>query len=341
MSDSSNWRVRAPVDPSAQPRRTNYASRAPREDRPSREGQPLERQPNVALAERSRSDDVKVYRPNRQHEDSPETATAIMEGRRIYLGNLLYSTTPKDVEEFLVNNGFPSFVKVHISVDPFSGRNPGYCFVVFAEKETADEVMEKLEGVLMFDRPVKCRPCQPKGNMRQPGRWQQDEGQSSSNSRWGNWDRSGSGQAEPDRLAARSGPSDAMKPFQSSKAQEEGRQLYVGGLPRMLDQAENEVEIRDIFKDFEVDGVSKRVSPRESGEPGEGRRNFCFVDFTTREQAQAAKSAIHGISYREAPLKVSEAVPKTDRYANRAAREPREPREQRGRATNRDIRLEE
>lgn len=84
------------------------------------------------------------------------------------------------------------------------------------------------------------------------------------------------------------------------------------------------------------DGVSKRVSPREEGE---GRRNFCFVDFTTAEQAQAAKQAIHGMSYRDAPLKVSEATPRQERYPRRDDWSRREERTSE-RTTNRDIRFE-
>lgn len=254
MSDSMNWRTRAPVDPNAPPppRRNNYNSRGPREDLPPREGQADGRNPVVSEGTRNRSDDLRVHRPQRQTEDSPETTKAISEGRRIYLGNLLYSTTPDDIEKFLGENGFPTTVNVHVSVDPFSGRNPGYCFVEFADKTVADEAMEKLEGVPMFDRPVKCRPCQPKGQQRRAGQWPREENSSPSFDRWGSSDRSKRDGPENDRLTGRSGPNDALRHFNTSKAQEEGRQLYVGGLPRMLDQAENEVEIRGIFEGFEV-----------------------------------------------------------------------------------------
>jgi RNA recognition motif-containing protein len=176
-----------------------------------------------------------------------------LEGRRIYLGNLLYSTKVEDVTAFLADNGFPSVVNVHISIDRFTGRNPGYCFIEFADKAAADDAMEKLEGVPLFDRPVKCRPCQPKGNQRQASRWPReegrDEGSTPGNNRWGNWGRpSGESGDRPAFVPRNSGSGIG----QISKAQEEGRQLYVGGLPRMLDQAENDVEMRDIFKDFEV-----------------------------------------------------------------------------------------
>ncbi|EPS45833.1 hypothetical protein H072_188 [Dactylellina haptotyla CBS 200.50] len=234
---------------------------------------PPRRNPIISEAERPRPDDLKVHRPARQ-EDSPETAAAIAEGRRIYLGNLLYTTTPDNIETFLSSNGFPNFERIHISIDPFNERNPGYCFVEFKEKVIADEALEKLEGVPMFDRLVKCRPCQPKGG--------------------GNWDRSKTTPTSTGRLSTQN--------YHVSKAQEEGRQLY---------------------------GISKRISPRES--TTEERRNFCFVDFSTREQAQAAREIINGIIYRDYPLKITEAVP-------RATRDERLIR-QAERATSRDIRF--
>lgn len=68
------------------------------------------------------------------------------------------------------------------------------------------------------------------------------------------------------------------------------------------------------------DGVSKRVSPRENN-VGDGRRNFCFVDFTTREEAKAAKDSIDGTFYRDAPLKVSAAIPRSQRQTQQSSRE--------------------
>ncbi|KAF7872216.1 hypothetical protein EAF04_003141 [Stromatinia cepivora] len=311
MADSSNWRVRAPVDSNTQPRQSHWSNRAPREDHP-------QRQPIVSLADRSRADDLRVHRPERQHEESSETLQAIAEGRRVYLGNLLYTTTPDDINAFLAKNNITSVTNVHVSIDPFTGRCPGYCFIEFSEKKIADDAMEMLEGLLMFGRPVKCRPCQPKGNVRRGGPVQgpRDENSSPSYNRWGNWGESGARDTQHDRLSGQSGPNDAMRHFQVSKAQEEGRQLHVGGLPRMLDQSENELEIRSIFKDFAIDGVSKRVSPRDNNLDDQ-RRNFCFVDFTSREEAQAAMKAIDGTFYRDAPLKVSMAIPKSERQSSR------------------------
>lgn len=52
--------------------------------------------------------------------------------------------------------------------------------------------------------------------------------------------------------------------------------------------------------------VSKRISPdeRHRATPSE-RRNFCFVNFSTPDQARLALEATRGTQYRGAPLKVS------------------------------------
>ncbi|KAF7887890.1 uncharacterized protein EAF01_011044 [Botrytis porri] len=281
MSDSSNWRVRASANTSSESRPTNWSNQAPRDDH-------RQRQPIVSLAERSRAEDVKVHRPERQNEESPETLQAIAEGRRVYLGNLLYTTTPDVINEFLTRNGIASVNNVHISIDPFTGRCPGYCFIEFAEKEVADKAMQTLEGLTISGRLVKCRPCRPKGNVRRGGPDQEtgSENTNSSYNRWGNWD-SRARDTQYDRLAGQSGPSDALRHFQVSKAKGEGRQLYVGGLPRMLDQTENELEIRSIFEGFKIP-----------------------------EEAEEAMRAIDGTSYRDAPLKVSISIVKSQRDRN-------------------------
>jgi hypothetical protein len=250
MSNSANWRVRSPVD---QPRRAESSQDAGRSWRNSGSSQGnsnQHRQPIVPLAVRSRADDLKVHRPTRQLDDD-DTARSIAQGRRIYLGNLLYRTTIEDIEELLKSNQF-SFEKVHISIDPVSGRNPGYCFIEFPDKQTADRAIAELEGKEILERPVKCRPCQPKGQGQRSTRgWGEDQENTKFN-RWGDWNgiREGEHDKDVDQLAGKSGPYYAMAYFQCART--EDRQLYVGGLPRMLDQPMNEEEIRSIFKGFEV-----------------------------------------------------------------------------------------
>jgi len=223
MADSSNWRTGASANPGAQPRRNDFSSH--------------------------QASDFK--RPQRQHEDSSEVPSTIIEGRRIYLGNLLYSTTIEDINVFLADNGFAMVENVHISIDRFTGRNPGYCFVEFADKATADDAMKKLEGAPLSDRPVKCRPCQPKGNQRQAGQWTRAEGREDRSAhgsdRWDDWSRPSGDSGHQLGLAPSNSNSGRV-----STAQEEGRQLYIAGLPRMSNQTDNVVDMKEIFKDFAV-----------------------------------------------------------------------------------------
>ncbi|KAK6822737.1 hypothetical protein PG987_014282 [Apiospora arundinis] len=271
----------------------------------------------------ARNNSARGDRPARQQDDSA-TTQAIAEGRRIYMGNLVYSAKPEDVEGLLEEHGCKGadYKNTHISVDPFSGRNPGYCFIEFATKEAADAAMTGLEGMPLFDRPVKCRPCLPKGAPRRTDsdgnspaadgdRYERrndrarEGGARDGGGRWGNL--GGSGEGGRSSFATKSY-------YERSKAQEEGRQVYIGGLERMPDQAENEAEMRELFNGFSVDLVSKRISPKTPSAPGtDERRNFCFVDFSTAEQAQAAVSALDGSEYKNGSIKVSIAVPRAER----------------------------
>lgn len=216
---------------------------------------------DLRYAERYRNEDVKVHRPRPQADDD-SAAEAIAEGRRMYLGDLRYQTQPDDIEELLRENELAPAKTMHISIDPFTGRNPGYCFLEFEDKETADLAMSTLEGKELLGRPVKCRPCQPKGNVRcATSSGGNDDRPSASGfpsfSRWGDWkgreegEDGQRGETSTD-LAGKRGPDDAIRYLQSSNAVKEGRQLYVGGLPRMMDQAMNEEELRGIFNHFGV-----------------------------------------------------------------------------------------
>ena len=45
-----------------------------------------------------------------------------------------------------------------MSIDPFSGRNPSYCFVELVNKEQADQAIAELNGKPILGRPVKIGP---------------------------------------------------------------------------------------------------------------------------------------------------------------------------------------
>jgi RNA recognition motif-containing protein len=87
--------------------------------------------------------------------DDESAAKAITEGRRIYIGNLRYQAKPEDIESLLTANDLSHFSNIHISIDPFTGRNPSYCFVEFPDAESAKTAMETLEGKELLGREGK------------------------------------------------------------------------------------------------------------------------------------------------------------------------------------------
>ncbi|OAQ96945.1 hypothetical protein LLEC1_04674 [Akanthomyces lecanii] len=246
--------------------------------------------------------------------------------KRIYLGNLLYSVKPGTIEEMLHEGGFGNFEKIHISVDPVSGRNPGYCFVDFPDKASADHALETLD-VSIGGRPLKVRPCEPKKPRASTGgaRWGREAGADSASSsparattttstnnnsgsgagsgqgfnRWGDWN-SGRDQQRGDRQ----GPGAALNHFDENM-QEDGRRLFVGGLGKMIDQEHNRVEMEAVFADFKPAAIGKRITARpDESKPASGNRNFCFVDFETREEAETARVALDGIELNGTPITV-------------------------------------
>ena len=46
-------------------------------------------------------------------------------------------------------------LNIDISIDPFTGRNPSYCFVDLDDNEDADAVISELEGHMIRGRPMK------------------------------------------------------------------------------------------------------------------------------------------------------------------------------------------
>lgn len=172
------------------------------------------------------------------------------DGRRIYLGNLAYQATASDVKAFVAEHGFAAVQSVHVATDGFSGRNPGYGFVEFADKEAAEQAIAALEGQPMFDRPVKCRPCQPRGAPREPREPREPRGD-----RWAGGPQEGGGGSGGGRWARPEGGfggGGGGRSAANTKAQEEGRQLHVGGLPQLLDPVENESEMRALFQGFDL-----------------------------------------------------------------------------------------
>jgi RNA recognition motif-containing protein len=190
-----------------------------------------------------------------------QQSPALAEGRRIYVGNLLYSVTPTDIETLLQTAGF-DYENIHISVDPVSGRNPGYCFIEFKTPETADAALQTLDGVKVYDRSLKVGPCTPKSNTpRDPSRKTAERPPTFE--RWGDWRGSSreqgatttapAGRSTSER-ASQQGPYGAPQHLDDMKAAQfqDGTRLYVGGLGKMIDQDHNDREMSELFEGFEL-----------------------------------------------------------------------------------------
>lgn len=253
--------------------------------------------------------------------EPPETLAAIAQGRRIYVGNLLYSAKPDDIEGLLASCGL-SHERIHISIDPFTGRNPSYCFVEFATKAAADSAMSLLSGQTLLGRGVKCGPCAPKART--------DRGETFR--RWGDWKRTGPA-APPEvspasrdvelvedggaritpiktTIALDGGPREALRHWAGMA--DARRRLYVGGLPRMADQRTCDEEVRALFRGFTVEAVSKAISPfnkenRESVSRNHPNSYYCFVDFPTAQEATLAAREVNGRRLWGGRLRVSHA----------------------------------
>ena len=115
-----------------------------------------------------------------------------------------------------------------MSVDPFTGRNPSYCFIELSNPDQARAAMEQLNGKDVLGRPVKI-----------------------------NLANSSTGRHRTDYIHDRWHATGARSRFEG--AADQGRRLYVGGLPRMPDQAAVNIGMRELFDGWEVDAVSKII----------------------------------------------------------------------------------
>jgi RNA recognition motif-containing protein len=242
--------------------------------------------------------------PMRQPLNTQQADLAVEEARRVYVGNLPYEATVKDVEALFVDLG-KGVEAINMSVDPMTGRNPSYCFVDFTTKELADTAMVEYDGRDFMRRPLKVKP----GVKSTAG-----------SGRFNKFDVSGSGSGSPSASPIR--PSDSPSspgldrwrrletPEQLHKAVSEGRRLYVGGLPRFENNADQSAQIQALFdaEKLKVDIIGNLISPHESKREEEGNHYYCFVDLVSADDTQTAIAALNGLDRWGWRLRVSRAT---------------------------------
>lgn len=255
----------------------------------------------------------------------------------ICTGNLPYSAKPYDIEGLLATNGFHHLENIHISIDPVSARNPGYCFVDFPDRATADRALNSFTASIN-DRPIKVGPCEPKKKRKHSPSGEE----SFAFKRWGDWTSRSSDSASPvgrinDRRVNQ-GPHGALGHFYDMVHNSEGRRLYVGGLGKMINQAQHNTELTQIFAGFTPyillsdsdaamsltnsylyirTAIGKRITPRENMRLLPGNHHYCFVDFETKEETDAARRATNGKEVDGNNLKVALANGIPEKLANR------------------------
>ncbi|KAH6892902.1 hypothetical protein B0T10DRAFT_509309 [Thelonectria olida] len=221
-----------------------------------------------------------------------EQPPALTEGRRVYMGNLLYAVKPTEIEAMLAENGLEGFEHIHISIDPVSARNPGYCFVDFKTREDADRALADLRATIR-GRAVKVGPCHPKTQNRQ-GYAQTTP----TFERWGNWNSRSRDERKNNRPNGPNGmdhgPEAALDHFEEQLDDQARRRVWIGGLPKMIDQRQNQEDMQNILKDFKPTAIGKRITPHESTRSKKGHHHYCFVDFGTLEEAETAVKELNG-----------------------------------------------
>lgn len=123
-----------------------------------------------------------------------------------------------------------------MSIDPYTGRNPSYCFVELATKDQADRAMLELNGREVLGRPVKLGPGIARSKNRRP----------SGDSHQGTGFKLDSSRPAFDRWTRTDAP-DHWKGYS-----EQGRRLFVGGLPRMPDHHTVDADVRELFRGYSV-----------------------------------------------------------------------------------------
>ncbi|KAE8145651.1 hypothetical protein BDV25DRAFT_164152 [Aspergillus avenaceus] len=207
---------------------------------------------------------------------SPHVPQAISEGRRLYVGNMPYTAKSEDVQALFTAAEF-IIERIDIAIDPFTGRNPSYCFVDLESKELAEKAMNELDGRDMLGRPVKIKPGVVKSSSE---RAQQRTDASPRADR--------SSPQGLDRWRRNDTPTFAKLSSDSS------RRLYVGGLPRLTEQDVITSNITSFFKDYKLENISKLFTPHPAKRFEPGDHYYLFVDFGSVEEAQSAMNALNG-----------------------------------------------
>lgn len=169
--------------------------------------------------------------------------------------------------------------RINMSIDPFTGRNPSYCFVEVSTKTQADEAIEQMNGKDLLGRPIKVGPGVLRSTVKRS---------------LGGFNNPNSHKQRPELVFQRWTRTDAKDHWKGYS--QEGRRLYVGGLPEMPDQHTVNGDVRKLFDGFNVEAVSKVIIPKLPifGDKHAWNHRYLFVDFRSAEEAARAIIVTNG-----------------------------------------------
>lgn len=150
------------------------------------------------------------------------------------------SNTPNRLEK-PIDLASTHSAKIVISIDPFTGRNPSYCFIDFNSESEAQRALTELDGQILLKRPVKTRPAT------RPGEGPKKYEPTRPRPPQASWK-----EPPPDRQQAfafnrwQKGPSEARE----HHVPDEGCRVWIGSLPSFnLDPVHVQTNVRSLFKD--------------------------------------------------------------------------------------------
>lgn len=85
----------------------------------------------------------------------------------IYVGNLPYNVTEKDLQQAFA--AFGQVASASIIKDQFSGRSKGFGFVEMPVKEEAQAAIAGMNGKMMGDRALNVNEARPRADNRRDG----------------------------------------------------------------------------------------------------------------------------------------------------------------------------
>jgi RNA recognition motif-containing protein len=85
-------------------------------------------------------------------------------GKKLYVGNLSYSTTEGNLSEFFGAVG--EVAAVNLITDRMTGRSRGFAFVEMAEESAAQQAIAELNGKELDGRALKVAEARPRKERR-------------------------------------------------------------------------------------------------------------------------------------------------------------------------------